>query len=138
MLRKIISISVIPLSAVTQFYVIGTGVRLSTTIPINPVSVITKSVSLNVAIKSGDGGDLYTISLSAKVLHRTDAVLSAVRSGCLIQVETADGASYIYGTDQFPLRGSIVRKLAAMAKDFSGYTLSLSGSQLHDGLQLLE
>lgn len=136
MLRKITALSYLPVSAISSFDVDKDSVRITKTSEFRPLHIIRKNTAPNVTPKSGDAGDLYTISLSTKILHRSDDLMVAVKRGCILKVDTYDGHSYIYGTKNFPLFGTVVRNLASTAKDFTGFTLSLSGSQLHDGLLL--
>lgn len=136
MLRKITALSCLPVSSISSFVVDKDSVRITKISEFIPLHIIRKNTAPNVTPKIGDAGALYTISLSTKILHRSEALMVAVKKGCILKVDTYDGNSYIYGTKSFPLFGTVVRNLASTAKDFTGYTLSLSGSQLHDGLLL--
>lgn len=136
MLRKITALSYLPVSAISQFVVDKDSVWITQSSDFLPLRIIRKNTAPNVTPKSSDAGDLYAISLSTKILHRSEALMVAVKKGCVLKVDTYDGNSYIYGTKSFPLFGTVVRNLASTAKDFTGFTLSLSGSQLHDCLLL--
>lgn len=138
MLKKILSIAFIPISSVVDFSVFGESVQLRTSKEFYRLTSQPGKTTANVTSKISDAGCLYTIAISSKLLYRPLGLMQAVNNGCLILIRTADGAAYIYGCADFPLRGTVVRNVSPTAKDFSGFTLSLSGSQLHDALLLTD
>lgn len=138
MLKKIHSISFLPVGDILQFNRTHDSVRILANKEFEKLKCQSGKTTLSCSPKSGDPGTLYGITVSSKLLHRPMSLMGAVQSGCIIRIDTADGLSYIYGCSDFPLRGSVVRNIASTAKDFSGFTLSLTGSQLHDALELID
>ena len=137
-MKKIQSIYYIPVSEIKRFDADLESVKIETYSDFRKIEV-TRDKSAPVSNpKIDDAGTIYAISITQKLLHCSLTLLEACRLGCVIRAITADGQSYIYGCVDFPLFGTIRRNVAGTAKDFAGYTLSLSGSQRHDELLLRE
>ena len=88
-----------------------------------------------------DAGITYkhsvTIRFATPVLSISQAeeLRNRIIEGCILQCQDTNGYKYIYGTDIYPLFGTLNRIIGKKVTDFTGYELKLSAVSKYPALQ---
>ena len=61
-----------------------------------------------------------------------------VQTGCVLRCQDTQGHKYIYGTNEYPLLGTLNLIIGKKVTDFTGYELKLAGTSLHPMLSYIE
>lgn len=121
---------------------------------LNTDEIVLFAVHQNQAcIRSKEGHDWYplptrgitykhsaTIQFPRSALEENTAneLRNKVQTGCVLRCQDTQGHKYIYGTNEYPLLGTLNLIIGKKVTDFTGYELKLAGTSLHPMLSYIE